>query len=58
MDGEIKYPNDEKIASEGRIIGSQLSEHQAEGWLEGIHSLDETECLHLMNHSCEWLILC
>lgn len=31
----IKNPNDEFIAHEGRIIDSQLSEHQAEGWLEG-----------------------
>lgn len=31
----IKNPNDEAIAPEGRIIDSQLSEHQAEGWLEG-----------------------
>lgn len=31
----IKTPNDENMAPEGRIIDSQLSEHQAEGWLEG-----------------------
>ncbi len=31
----IKAPNDEAISAEGRIIDSQLSEHQAEGWLEG-----------------------
>lgn len=31
----IKNPNDEFISPEGRIIDSQLSEHQAEGWLEG-----------------------
>ncbi|MFC4652328.1 phosphoketolase [Lactococcus nasutitermitis] len=31
----IKNPNDEFLAPEGRIIDSQLSEHQAEGWLEG-----------------------
>lgn len=31
----IDEPNDEKLAPEGRIIDSQLSEHQAEGWLEG-----------------------
>ncbi|MGV9001440.1 MAG: phosphoketolase [Candidatus Saccharimonadaceae bacterium] len=27
--------NDEFIAQEGRVLDSQLSEHQAEGWLEG-----------------------
>lgn len=31
----IKKPNDEFLASSGRILDSQLSEHQAEGWLEG-----------------------
>ncbi|GBG96384.1 phosphoketolase [Lactococcus termiticola] len=31
----IKTPNDEYISPEGRILDSQLSEHQAEGWLEG-----------------------
>ncbi|MBP3041370.1 phosphoketolase family protein [Bacillaceae bacterium Marseille-Q3522] len=31
----IKEPNDEFLAAEGRIIDSQLSEHQAEGMLEG-----------------------
>ncbi|MGX6428543.1 phosphoketolase family protein [Levilactobacillus yonginensis] len=31
----IKEPNDENMAHEGRVIDSQLSEHQAEGWLEG-----------------------
>ena len=31
----IKEPNDEFLAPEGRVIDSQLSEHQAEGWLEG-----------------------
>lgn len=31
----IHEPNDENMAHEGRIIDSQLSEHQAEGWLEG-----------------------
>ncbi|WP_261805977.1 phosphoketolase family protein [Lapidilactobacillus luobeiensis] len=31
----IKEPNDEFLAPAGRIIDSQLSEHQAEGWLEG-----------------------
>ncbi len=31
----IKTPNDENMAHEGRVIDSQLSEHQAEGWLEG-----------------------
>ncbi|GAA3624259.1 phosphoketolase family protein [Secundilactobacillus similis DSM 23365 = JCM 2765] len=32
---DIKEPNDENMAHQGRIIDSQLSEHQAEGWLEG-----------------------
>lgn len=31
----IKTPNDENMAPAGRTIDSQLSEHQAEGWLEG-----------------------
>lgn len=31
----IKKPNDEFLAPAGRIIDSQLSEHQAEGFLEG-----------------------
>lgn len=31
----IKKPNDEFVAPAGRIIDSQLSEHQAEGFLEG-----------------------
>lgn len=33
--GEIKEPNDEFLAAYGRVIDSQLSEHQAEGLLEG-----------------------
>ncbi len=32
---EIHEPNDENLAPEGRIIDSQLSEHQCEGFLEG-----------------------
>ena len=31
----IKEPNDQYMATEGRVLDSQLSEHQAEGWLEG-----------------------
>ena len=31
----IHEPNDEDLAPHGRVIDSQLSEHQAEGWLEG-----------------------
>ncbi|MDU4698456.1 MAG: phosphoketolase family protein [Paenibacillus sp.] len=31
----VKEPNDEFLASYGRVIDSQLSEHQAEGLLEG-----------------------
>lgn len=32
---DIKEPNDEFMAHEGRVIDSQLSEHQDEGFLEG-----------------------
>ncbi len=32
---DIKEPNDEFMAPQGRIIDSQLSEHQDEGFLEG-----------------------
>ena len=32
---DIKEPNDEDLARSGRMIDSQLSEHQEEGWLEG-----------------------
>lgn len=32
---DIHEPNDEFVASAGRVIDSQLSEHQAEGFLEG-----------------------
>ncbi|WP_339318031.1 phosphoketolase family protein [Paenibacillus sp. FSL R10-2734] len=32
---QIKEPNDEFLSSYGRVIDSQLSEHQAEGLLEG-----------------------
>jgi len=32
---KIKEPQDELLSPAGRIIDSQLSEHQAEGWLEG-----------------------
>ena len=31
----IHTPNDENLAPSGRMIDSQLSEHQDEGWLEG-----------------------
>jgi xylulose-5-phosphate/fructose-6-phosphate phosphoketolase len=31
---QIDKPRDQFVAPEGRIIDSQLSEHQAEGWLE------------------------
>lgn len=31
---EVKEPNDQHEAHEGRILDAQLSEHQAEGWLE------------------------
>jgi xylulose-5-phosphate/fructose-6-phosphate phosphoketolase len=30
----VRTPNDASVAPKGRIIDSQLSEHQAEGWLE------------------------
>lgn len=29
------YPNDDKLAHDGRIMDSYLSEHMCEGWLEG-----------------------
>ena len=29
------YPNDDKLAKDGRIMDSYLSEHMCEGWLEG-----------------------
>lgn len=32
---EIHEPNDENLAPQGRVIDSQLSEHQCEGFLEG-----------------------
>lgn len=32
---KIQEPNDEFLAPAGRVIDSQLSEHQDEGWLEG-----------------------
>ncbi|MGV0168273.1 phosphoketolase family protein [Furfurilactobacillus sp. WILCCON 0119] len=32
---DIKEPNDEYVAHSGRVLDAQLSEHQAEGWLEG-----------------------
>ncbi|GAX00463.1 phosphoketolase family protein [Secundilactobacillus silagei] len=32
---KVKKPNDQYEAPEGRILDAQLSEHQAEGWLEG-----------------------
>ena len=34
-ESEIHEPNDENLAPNGRIIDSQLSEHQDEGFLEG-----------------------
>jgi xylulose-5-phosphate/fructose-6-phosphate phosphoketolase len=33
--GEIDEPRDEFVAASGRVLDAQLSEHQAEGWLEG-----------------------
>ncbi|MFC6275523.1 phosphoketolase [Levilactobacillus tangyuanensis] len=32
---DIHEPYDEDMSTNGRVIDSQLSEHQAEGWLEG-----------------------
>lgn len=32
---DIHTPNDQFMAHSGRILDAQLSEHQAEGWLEG-----------------------
>ncbi|MDO4911986.1 MAG: phosphoketolase family protein [Lactobacillus sp.] len=34
-EASVHEPNDEDLATDGRIIDSQLSEHQAEGFLEG-----------------------
>ncbi|CCI87477.1 phosphoketolase family protein [Lactobacillus gigeriorum] len=34
-EGDIHEPNDENLAQGGRLIDSQLSEHQDEGFLEG-----------------------
>ncbi|OIK11326.1 phosphoketolase family protein [Bacillus sp. MUM 13] len=34
-EASINSPNDESLAAKGRVIDSQLSEHQAEGMLEG-----------------------
>ncbi|GEO70071.1 phosphoketolase family protein [Levilactobacillus acidifarinae] len=33
-ESKVKEPNDQYEAPEGRILDAQLSEHQAEGWLE------------------------
>jgi len=33
--GAATQPNDEFLASTGRVLDSMLSEHQCEGWLEG-----------------------
>ncbi|MCO7127146.1 phosphoketolase family protein [Sporolactobacillus shoreicorticis] len=33
--GEVDEPRDEFVAPSGRVLDAQLSEHQAEGWLEG-----------------------
>ncbi|WP_028977151.1 phosphoketolase [Sporolactobacillus terrae] len=33
--GEVDEPRDEFVAPAGRVLDAQLSEHQAEGWLEG-----------------------
>ena len=35
MDGKIEPENDEWLSPSGRVIDSQLSEHQDEGFLEG-----------------------
>ena len=43
---DIKEPNDEFLAHSGRIIDSQLSEHQDEGFLEGYVSLGAVKSLH------------
>ena len=34
-ESSVHTPNDENLAPSGRLIDSQLSEHQDEGWLEG-----------------------
>ncbi|MCO7175179.1 phosphoketolase [Sporolactobacillus kofuensis] len=33
--GDVYEPRDEFVAPQGRLLDTQLSEHQAEGWLEG-----------------------
>ena len=54
---EPKQPNyDEWLSATGRVIDSQLSEHQAEGFLEGYVLTGRHGFLLAMNLSCEWLI--
>ncbi len=55
---EIKTPNDEFMAPAGRVIDSQLSEHQAEGWLEGYVLTGRHGFFSSYEASCVWLTQC
>ncbi len=55
---KIEPENDEWLSSSGRVIDSQLSEHQDEGFLEGYVLTGRYGFLQVTNHSCEWLTLC
>lgn len=55
---KIEPENDEWLSPSGRVIDSQLSEHQDEGFLEGYVLTGRHGFLQVTNHSCEWLTLC
>lgn len=55
---KIEPENDEWLSPSGRVIDSQLSEHQDEGFLEGYVLTGRHVFLQVTNHSCEWLTLC
>lgn len=59
-------PNDESLATEGMVLDSMLSEHQAEGWLEGYLLTGRHGLLHsyeafiriidsMVNQHAKWL---
>ena len=59
-------PNDENLATEGMVLDSMLSEHQAEGWLEGYLLTGRHGMLHsyeafiriidsMVNQHAKWL---
>lgn len=59
-------PNDESLATEGMVLDSMLSEHQAEGWLEGYLLTGRHGMLHsyeafiriidsMVNQHAKWL---